>query len=262
MPRISLLKFVCVTWIMMIVALPAQAEKPAQESDSMIYELRTYTTPPGKLPALHDRFRNHTVDLFKKHGMTNVIYWTPTDQPNTLIYLLAHESEKARDESFAAFRADPKWIKVKSETEADGSLTTKVESLLLKPTDYTPAEKVAEIFKDKPGQVFELRTYTTEEGKLPNLNARFRDHTTKLFEKHGMTNVVYTTPVDEKLKDNTLVYVISHESPEAAQASWKAFGSDPAWKKVAEESQVDGQILVKGGVKRVYLKPTDFSPVK
>lgn len=84
----------------------------------------------------------------------------------------------------------------------------------------------------------------------------------KLFEKHGITNVLYTTPLDEKLKDAALVYVIGHKNREAADESWKAFGSDPAWKKAARESQQAGPILVKGGVQRMFLEPTDFSPLK
>lgn len=228
----------------------------------MVYELRTYTTPEGKLPELHKRFRDHTVKLFAKHGMTNVIYWTPTDKPNTLVYLLAHKSEQAGKDSFAAFRTDPDWVKVKSESEAAGSLTTKVESQYLTATDYTPKASVADLAKDKPGLLYELRIYTAAPGKLANLQARFRDHTTKLFEKHGMTNVVYTTPIAEPLKDNTLVYVLAHKDRAAADASWKAFVDDPEWKKVATESQVDGPLLVKDGVVRMYLTPTDYSPVK
>ena len=105
-------------------------------------------------------------------------------------------------------------------------------------------------------EVFELRTYTTNKGKLPNLNARFRDHTVRLFEKHGMKSIGYWTPTD---KDNTLVYVISHKSREAAKASWKAFGADPEWKKVAAESQQDGRILSKRP-EAVYMASTDYSP--
>lgn len=239
-----------------------QAAEPGEEKSSMVYELRTYTTPEGKLPELLSRFRDHTVKLFAKHGMTNVIYWTPTDKPNTLVYLLAHKSEQAGKDSFAKFREDPEWVKAKAESEAAGSLTTKVESLYLTPTDYTPAATVVEIVKDKPGLLYELRVYTAAPGKLANLNARFRDHTTKLFEKHGMTNVVYTTPIAEPLKENTLVYVLAHKDRETADASWKAFQADPEWKKVAEASQVDGPLLVKDGVVRMYLTPTDFSPVK
>ncbi|MCH8829662.1 MAG: NIPSNAP family protein [Planctomycetes bacterium] len=110
--------------------------------------------------------------------------------------------------------------------------------------------------------MYELRTYTTRPGKLPNLNARFRDHTVKLFKKHGMVNVLYTTPSDNKLREKTLVYVIAHKSHDAAGSSWKAFVADPAWKKVARESQQDGRILIKGGVKRMYLKTTDYSPIQ
>lgn len=236
----------------------SQATAKDQPEFTGIYELRTYTTAEGKLPALHKRFRDHTVALFRKHGMTNVIYWTPTDKPNTLVYLLAHTSKEARDKSFAGFRTDPAWKKAYKASRADGPLVTKVESRFLKVTDYSPRAFTAA----KPGSLYELRIYTTNEGKLPNLNARFRDHTVKLFEKHGISNVLYTTPTDDKHKDNTLVYLIAHKDREAANASWKAFVADPAWKKVAKESQKDGRILVKGGVQRLYLKTTDFSPVK
>ncbi|GAB4134917.1 MAG: hypothetical protein Tsb009_00580 [Planctomycetaceae bacterium] len=241
-------------FILLAHAANAEAKKPADG----IYELRIYTTAKGRLPALHKRFRDHTVALFKKHGMTNVIYWTPTDKPNTLVYLLKHDSIEARNKSFAGFRKDPAWRKAFQESRKDGPIVTKVVSQFLKVTNYSPKNFQAA----KPGYIYELRTYTTNKGKLPNLNARFRDHTMKLFEKHGMTNCLYTTPTDEKLKDNTLVYVIAHKNREAANASWKAFISDPAWKKVAKESQKDGRILVKGGVQRMYLKTTDYSPVK
>ncbi len=109
-------------------------------------------------------------------------------------------------------------------------------------------------------RVFELRTYTTPEGKLPNLEARFRDHTMSIFEKHGITNVAYWTPQDEPLSANTLVYIIAHDSREAATASWAAFQADPEWQRVSRESQVDGRIL--NGVESVFLDPTDFSPMQ
>lgn len=107
------------------------------------------------------------------------------------------------------------------------------------------------------GLVYELRTYTTNEGMLPALNARFRDHTMRIFEKHGMQNIGYWVPTD---KPNTLVYIIAHESRAAADASWQAFGADPEWHKVAADSQKNGRILISGGVKRQFLTPTDYSP--
>ena len=110
------------------------------------------------------------------------------------------------------------------------------------------------------GRVFELRTYTAPDGKLPELQARFRNHTMRIFERHGMKNVGYWVPQDAPAKDNTLIYVISHESREAAKKSWAAFGADPEWQKVAKESQMNGKILA--GVTSVYMDATDYSPIK
>ena len=109
-------------------------------------------------------------------------------------------------------------------------------------------------------RVFELRTYHTLPGRLPALQARFRDHTMKIFEKHGMKNVAYWTPQDAPASDNTLIYVISHESRDAAKKSWDAFRQDPEWKKVSAASEADGKIVEK--VESVYMNPTDYSPVK
>ena len=109
-------------------------------------------------------------------------------------------------------------------------------------------------------RVFELRTYTAPDGKLPELQARFRNHTMKFFEKHGMKNVGYWVPQDAPAKDNTLIYIISHDSREAAKKSWSAFGADPEWQKVARESQVNGKIVA--GITSVYMDPTDYSPIK
>ena len=107
-------------------------------------------------------------------------------------------------------------------------------------------------------RVYELRTYTTESGRLPALHARFKDHTMRLFEKHGMKNVMYWVPTDDDLKDNTLIYVLSHASLEAAKKSWDGFINDPEWKKVAAESEKDGKIVKK--VERHYMTLTDYSP--
>ena len=109
-------------------------------------------------------------------------------------------------------------------------------------------------------RVYELRTYTAPDGKLPLLQKRFRDHTTRIFEKHGMKNVGYWVPQDTPAKDNTLIYVISHASRDAAKKSWADFGADPEWKKVAAESQVDGRIVA--SVVSVYMDATDYSPIK
>jgi len=110
------------------------------------------------------------------------------------------------------------------------------------------------------GKVYELRTYTAPDGKLPNLQARFRDHTIRIFNKHGMKSVGYWVPQDAPTKDNTLIYIISHDSREQAKKNWADFQADPEWKKVSAESQVDGRIV--STVVSVFMDATDYSPIK
>jgi NIPSNAP len=110
------------------------------------------------------------------------------------------------------------------------------------------------------GRVFEIRTYTAPEGKLDELHARFRDHTLRIFEKHGMTSIGYFKPQDAPLSQNTLIYVLAHPSREAAKKNWAAFGADPEWQKVSAESQVNGKLVTK--VDSVFADPADYSPMK
>ena len=110
------------------------------------------------------------------------------------------------------------------------------------------------------GKVFELRTYTAPEGKLPNLQARFRDHTMRIFENHGIENVGYWVPQDAPASDNTLIYIIAHDSRQAAEDSWAAFRADPEWERVSRESQVDGRIV--SNVESVFMESTDYSPLQ
>jgi len=106
-----------------------------------VFEIRTYTAEPGKLEALHARFRDHTDEIFKKHGMKSVAYFAPLDEPlskNTLIYILEFPSREAAKKSWDEFRSDPAWQKVQKESEANGKLVTKVDSVFADPTDYSP----------------------------------------------------------------------------------------------------------------------------
>jgi hypothetical protein len=106
--------------------------------------------------------------------------------------------------------------------------------------------------------VYELRVYHCYEGKLPDLLKRFREHTTKIFENHGMKNVAYWTPMDEPQKSNTLIYILAHPSREAAAANWKAFSADPQWQSVQKASEANGKIVEK--VDSTFMVMTDFSP--
>jgi hypothetical protein len=120
----------------------------------------------------------------------------------------------------------------------------------------------AEAFADSQdagnAAVYELRVYTTYEGKLDDLLKRFRDHTMALFERHGMKNVAYWTPTDAPLKGKTLIYILKHPSREAATANWKAFQDDPEWQQVRNKSEEPGKIVEK--VDSTFMALTDFSP--
>ena len=117
------------------------ADKGDQKVDKRVFEMRTYYAAPGKMKALHDRFRNHTNKLFEKHGMTLVGFWSPTDAKEAelkMIYILAYPSKEAADKAWKAFREDPDWLKAKAASEKDGKLVDKVESVFMNATDYSP----------------------------------------------------------------------------------------------------------------------------
>lgn len=228
-----------------------------------VYELRIYTASPGKLEDLHNRFRHHTVALFAKHGIENVGYWMPVDAADQrLHYLLRYPSREARDTSWKAFMADPQWQAAYKASEVNGGLVSKVENPFLVRTDYSPPLTLGNVSK---GGVFEFRTYTTPPGRLPNLDARFRDHTLALFKRHGMKNWLYFHKMaGQPEADVTLMYFLAHASQDAAKDSFTKFGADPEWKRVREESEKNagGSLTVAGGVKSIFLKATDYSQTR
>ena len=110
--------------------------------------------------------------------------------------------------------------------------------------------------------VYELRTYTAAEGRLPNLQARFRDHTLKLFDKHGIKSVGYWTPIEGPTAGTTLVYLLEHPSREEARKNWADFGADPDWKKARADSETNAGGTLTTKIDSVFLAPTDYSPLK
>ena len=236
----------------------------AQAKDTRRYELRIYHTAPGKLDDLHQRFRNHTLRLFEKHGVKSVGYWVPlqNSEDTRLFFLLSYPSREAREASWKSFMADPDWQSAYKASEANGPLVVKVENYFLGTTDYSPAVKIG---VSKVPRVFEFRDYTASAGNLGHLNARFRNHTVKLFAKHGMHNWAYWTPLPgEPNCESRLVYLLSHASTDAAKASFAAFGQDPKWKAAREASEKDagGSLTAPGGVKSTFLVATDYSPTR
>lgn len=235
-----------------------------EAADRRCYELRIYHTAPGKLDDLHQRFRNHTLRLFEKHGITSVGYWVPIQntEDTRLFFLLSYPSKDAREAAWKEFMADPDWQAAQKASEANGPLVVKVENYFLGTTDYSPRVHLG---AGAHRRVFELRDYTATPGNLGRLNARFRDHTVKLFAHHGMHNFGYWTPLPgEPGADNRLVYLLAHDTTDAAKASFTAFGADPKWKAAREASEKDagGSLTIPGGVKSTFLVPTDYSPTR
>jgi hypothetical protein len=123
------------------IGMAVQGQRVDAQADSRVFELRTYTAPEGKLNDLQARFRNHTTALFEKHGITNIGYWVPQDAPlaqNTLVYIIAYPNREEAKKRWAAFAGDPEWLKARTESEVQGRLTSKVDSVFMSPTDFSP----------------------------------------------------------------------------------------------------------------------------
>ena len=135
----------CVLFVSLVALLPVTAAEADKEKGKKkmdrVFEMRIYHAAPGKMKALHARFRDHTNKLFEKHGMTLIGFWSPTDPAEAekkMVYILAYPSREAADKAWKAFREDPAWVKAKSDSEKDGVLVQKVESVWLAATDYSP----------------------------------------------------------------------------------------------------------------------------
>ncbi|HTH49590.1 MAG TPA: NIPSNAP family protein [Candidatus Limnocylindria bacterium] len=249
--------------VCLLVGGGATNQKPAMP-DTRVYELRVYTFNPEKKEDLLNRFRNHTLRLFQKHGVESVGYWLPLDQSdNRLHFLLRYPSREAREASWKAFMADPEWQAAYQASEAKGPLLARPpENFFLQATDFSPAVRTGDLTH---GGVFELRTYTTPAGLLPNLDARFRDHTMALFAKHGINSYGYFHRMaDQPSAEVTLQYLVMHKSKDGGAASFGEFRKDPDWvaAKEASETKAGGSLTVPDGVNSVYMAPVDFSPTK
>jgi hypothetical protein len=122
------------------IGYPVRDAEGGKKVDTRVFEMRTYYAHPGRMDALHARFRNHTNKLFEKHGMTLIGFWSPIDAKEAqqkMVYILAYPSKDAADKSWAAFRKDPAWLAAKTASEKDGPIVAKVESVFLTPTDYS-----------------------------------------------------------------------------------------------------------------------------
>ncbi len=231
--------------------------------DTRLYELRVYTAEPGKLDALIARFRNDALPLFAKNGLTGVGYFVPLqNKDNQFLALMVHKDRAARDAAFKTFAADPAWIQAVSRSDAMGKLASRVDEYFLTCTDYSPTVNV--MAQPSP-RVFELRRYQSSSGNPKAINDRFRDHTVKLFAKHGMTNLWYwNLAAGNTNTTHDLIYLLAHPSVEVRDKAFTTFRADAEWQaaRKASEEKAGGSLTAKDGVKSLLLAPTDFSPLK
>lgn len=250
-------KQLIISFFLIIASFAVHAQSDA---NTRLYELRVYYASEGKLPDLMNRFKNHTLKYFDKYKMRLEGFWLPLgeNKENKLVYVLSYPSREARDKSWKEFMSDAGWITVMKNSAVNGEIVAKIESTFLKTTDFSPNN-----MKSAGNSVFELRTYKTTPNHLPNLLSRFRDHTLKIFENYGMTNIIYWTPTDKAQgSEDMLIYLLGHKTEEDGLASFKAFRASPEWQAVkkASEDNAGGSLTI--SVKSEYMVPADFSPLK
>lgn len=251
---------------------PAEAEDPAEdkvaEKAGKLYELRFYTTVPGKLPDLHARFRDHTMKLFEKHGMENIIYWNVAkgtkedgaDAENMLIYVIAHKDEAAKDASWKAFINDPEWKAVAAKSEENGKILAKrPRAIFMREAEFSAMDEPVSQDSEVPARLWELRQYNDGPERVPHTVERFGSGEKELFTKNGMETVKFWTATD----NSAFIYLLAHKDNAAAEASWKGFFAD--FRPFMEEYRASHPDLPKGGGNGIevrYLTPTDYSPRK
>lgn len=225
-------------------------------SNSTYFEIRKYYANEGKLPDLIRRFEDHTMKLFEKSGMENIVYFLPAENTdNSLTYILGYPDEKSRDRMWKKFASDTEWQKAKMESEVNGGLVKSVDQ-----TFMTLAKGLNETSKPQGAGIFQLRTYTCYDGKLDELITRFKDHTQDLFEKQGMVNYPYWITVEKEGKQPKLVYLLADKDQATFEKDFQNFLKDSAWVKARDASEADGKIVER--VDAVFFKTLPFSQMK
>jgi len=229
-----------------------------QNSDmkSTYFEVRKYYANDGKLQDLLNRFQNHTMKLFEKAGMENIAYFLPVDNTdNSMTYILGYPDEASRDKMWQSFMNDPDWKKAYEESHVNGPLVKSVDQ-----TFMVLAPHLNDNPRPMPSGVIQMRTYTLLEGKVPDIQARFRDHTQALFEKQGLKNYPYwmTTPKDGS--QPKLLYLLGAKDQASFDAGFAAFVKDPEWIKARDASETSGKIVEK--VDAIMFKTLPYSPLK
>ena len=245
------------------------AEPATPEPDYTIHELQIITAKPGKLAALQEWFKQHDQDVLAKHGAKTLAYLLPAqtqageNAANKILCLYEHPSTKALMQFSRKVKADPLWKPLDTSQPGPQLLVENTEVIWLRPTDFSPEFKPT---KSSQPRVFELRTYTCPSPeKLAALHNRFRDHTMGLFAKYGMENLVYWQPLGLEDGDRKLVYLLAHDSVNAAKESFSKFRADPEWlkaKKASEERAGGSLTEAVDGVLSEFFVGAEYSPLR
>ncbi len=265
---IPLLSFIlAITTLCLSTGTSAMAQATAAKKGKL-YEIRFYTTNPGKLPDLHARFRDHTLKLFEKHGIENIIYWnvmegaknSEDDKDNLMIYIIAHKDEAAKDASWKAFREDPEWKAAAAKSEENGKILAKApRAIFMHEADFSAPDEPVNKGSDAPARLWELRQYNDGPERVPHTVDRFGSGESEIFTKNGMQTVKFWTATD----NSAFIYLLAHKDKAAADASWKGFMAEfPAFMKQYRESHPNLPAGRGNGNEVRFLVPTDYSPRK
>ena len=229
------------------------------------YEWRTLAAAPGKLDVVHSRLRDRVLPALGSHGFRTLAVLTPVgDNPDRLVHVVLEGRPEGSDSAGADLLAGVvEWQSLLTDADGMPAVASRQSVQRLRTTAWSPLPAAG---TTASARVFELRTYTSPDAaKRTALLGRFEHHTLKLFEKHGMTNVIYWTPDGGPDADTRLVYLLAHASTAAAKESFDAFRKDPDWTaaKTASEAAAGGSLTIKEkGVVSEFLAPADYSPLR
>lgn len=243
--------------LLLICAITGQAfAQSAQGYTSKYFEIRKYYAHDGKLEDLIKRFNDHTFALFEKQGMENIAYFLPVENDdNSMTYILGYPDKASRDIMWDNFINDPEWQKAYAASTADGALVKTIEQ-----TFMVFAPGLNELPKPMPSGVIQLRKYTMYDGKIYDIQRRFKDHTQALFDKQGLRNYPYWVTVEEDGSQSQLIYLLGHRDQVAFDSAFDAFRKDPDWIKARDASEASGKIVEK--VDAEMFKTLPISPLK
>ena len=253
--KISMLATISVLFTIAHASLQSHVDSAEPRS---YFELRIYDVTPGKIDAVLDRFRDAVEPIRQKHEIKTLAYWTSKDdQGEHFVYLMTGKSLEEFQAAEKAFGKDPEFQAAYAASNAKhGKTVDKVLSLNLDPADakldFTTAENT---------RVFDLRLYTVPKNKLAAFTARWRDHASRIYARHGLASIGWWKVVSkEATEDDTVICLLAGESAEAIQKAIQAFHADEEWLRIEKETEREGNL--RSGVTSLFLTPTQFSMLK